>query len=93
MPADGRWDLTLRLKCSHWFSKSCFEHILLTQNLMSPSMPCFRFVARNIPKWRGRGHFCKITGQTFRQIVPHFSARISGVLADVEAPGNESGNH
>jgi len=59
---------------------------------MSPSIPC-RFVTRNIPKWRGSGHFCKITGQTFRQIVPTFAVGISGVIADVKAPGDESGNH
>jgi len=29
----------------------------------------------------------------FRQIVPHFAARFSGVFAEVEAPGDESGNH
>jgi len=29
----------------------------------------------------------------FRQIVPTFAARFSGVFADVEAPGDEIGNH
>jgi len=29
---------------------------------------------------------------TFPQIVPHFAARFSGVIAEVEAPGDESGN-
>jgi len=29
----------------------------------------------------------------FRQIVPLFDARFSGVFAEVEAPGNESGIH
>jgi len=29
----------------------------------------------------------------FRQIVKHFAATLSGVFADVEAPGDESGNH
>jgi len=29
----------------------------------------------------------------FRQIVPIFAARFSGVFADVEAPGDESGKH
>jgi len=29
----------------------------------------------------------------FRQIVPLFAARFSGVFADVEAPGDESGKH
>jgi len=31
--------------------------------------------------------------KNFRQIVPIFAARFSGVFADVEAPGDESGNH
>ena len=47
----------------------------------------------DISKWSGSGHFCKITGQTFRQIVPSFAARISGVFADVETPGDQTGNH
>jgi len=29
----------------------------------------------------------------FRQIVPRFAARFSVVFAEVEAPGDESGNH
>jgi len=29
----------------------------------------------------------------FRQIVPLIAARLSGVFAEVEAPGDESGNH
>jgi len=29
----------------------------------------------------------------FRQIVPIFAARFSGVFADVEAPGDERGKH
>ena len=29
----------------------------------------------------------------FRQIVPLFAARFSGVFTEVEAPGDESGNH
>jgi len=29
---------------------------------------------------------------TFPQIVPPFAARFSGVLAEIEAPGDESGN-
>jgi len=28
-----------------------------------------------------------------RKIVPNFATRISGLFADVEAPGNESGKH
>jgi len=31
--------------------------------------------------------------KSFRQIVPLFAARFSGVFADVEAPGDESRNH
>ena len=60
---------------------------------MSQSISFRRFVARNIRKWLGGGHFSKITGQTSRQIVPPFVARISGVFADVEAPGDERGKH
>jgi len=29
----------------------------------------------------------------FRQIVPIYAARFSGVFANVEAPGDESGKH
>jgi len=29
----------------------------------------------------------------FRQIVPVYGTRFSGVFADVEAPGDESGKH
>jgi len=29
----------------------------------------------------------------FQKIVPVFAARFSGVFADVEAPGDESGKH
>jgi len=31
--------------------------------------------------------------KNFRQIVPISAARFSGVFADVEAPGDESGKH
>jgi hypothetical protein len=47
----------------------------------------------DISKWSGSGHFCKITGQTFRQRVKLFAVRISDVFAYVEAPGDEGGNH
>jgi len=30
---------------------------------------------------------------TFRQTVPPFAARYTGVFAEVEAPGDETGNH
>jgi len=46
-----------------------------------------------IPKWRESGHLFKITGLPSRQIVPSFDARISGVIAYVEALGDESGNY
>jgi len=29
----------------------------------------------------------------FRQILPSFAARFSGVFGDVEAPGDDSGKH
>jgi hypothetical protein len=35
----------------------------------------------------------KIIGTPFSPIVPPFAARISRVVADVEAPGSESGNN
>jgi len=47
---------------------------------------------KQIPKWRRRCKFFSITGQPFRQIVPTFAARSSGVLAYLEEPGNESVN-
>jgi len=28
-----------------------------------------------------------------RQIVPHFAARFSGLIADLEAPADDSGKH
>jgi len=31
--------------------------------------------------------------RNYRQIFPIFDARFSGVIADVEAPGDESGKH
>jgi len=43
-------------------------------------------------KCPGSGHFCNTNEKTYRPIVPTFAARISGVFADVEAPGDESGN-
>jgi len=50
-------------------------------------------ILKQIPKWRENGHLCKITRQPSRQIVPSFPARVSGVFAYVEAPGDEIGNY
>lgn len=36
---------------------------------------------KQIIKWRESGHFCKITVQSCRQIVPTFAASISGPFA------------
>jgi len=49
-------------------------------------------IHKQIPKLRESGHLCKITGQPSRQIVSFFAAKISGVFAYVEAPGDKSGN-
>ena len=60
---------------------------------MSPSLTCSRIVANKLlHKCPGSGHFCNTNEKTYRPIVPTFAARISGVFADVEAPGDESGN-
>jgi len=50
-------------------------------------------IYKQILKWRESGHLFKITGQPSRQIVLSFAARISGVFAYVEEPGDESGNY
>jgi len=50
-------------------------------------------IQKQIPKWRESGHLCKIMGKPSRQIVPTFAARISGVFAYVEAPGDKSVNY
>jgi len=48
---------------------------------------------KQIPKLRESAHLFNIAGQPSRQIVPSFSAMISGVFAYVEAPGDKSGNY
>jgi len=59
---------------------------------MLPSIPCRRFVARNIHKWRGSGHFCKITWKISTKCST-FSAKFTGVFAEVQVPGEESWNY
>jgi len=40
-----------------------------------------------------KGHFCKITEQTDRQMIPTFDARASVIFAYVVVPGGESWNY
>ena len=56
---------------------------------MSPSITFSAFVAINIYINGLSVHFWT----HFRQIVPLFAARFSGVFADVETPLDESGKH
>ena len=51
------------------------------------SVPCRRFAAYK------RRHVGKITGQPFSPIVPPFTARISCIVAELEAPGGERWEH
>ena len=46
-------------------------------------------IQKQIPKRRESGNLYKIAGQPSRQIVSSVPARISGVFAYVEAPGDE----
>jgi len=74
--------------------KCCFENIFLTHNLnITVNHLWYICGNKHIYKWRESSHFCKITEQTFRQIVPPFAARFSGVFADVVEPGGESWNY
>jgi len=50
-------------------------------------------IQKQISKWRESGHFCKITGQPSRKLVPSFAARIYGFFAYVKAHGDKSGNY
>ena len=59
---------------------------------VKPSVPCRRFAAcKRYLNLRGSRNLGKITGQ-FPPTVPRFADRISRVVADVQAPGGESGN-
>jgi len=59
---------------------------------MSPSVTCSRFVARNFYK-NGQEEVISSTLPNRLLELPPLAARISGVFADAEAPGDESGNH
>jgi len=50
-------------------------------------------IKKQLLKERESGHLWKITGETSRQIVPSFAARISACFAYMEAHGGESGNY
>jgi len=50
-------------------------------------------IQKQLLKWRESGHLWKITGQSSRQIVPSFSARISACFSYMEAHGDKSGNY
>ena len=57
-----------------------------------PSVPCRRFEAcKRYLNLRGSRNLGKIIGQ-FLALVPPFAARISRIVADVQAPGGGSGN-
>jgi len=73
--------------------KSCFEYIFLIDNLnITVNLMPYICGNKHLYKWRGSGHLCKIAEQTFRQILPPFAARISGVFADVVETCGESRN-
>ena len=73
-----------------------YEKILSTPSFegeVKPSVPCRRFAACKISlNLSGSWNLGKISGQLFSPTVPPFAARISRVVADVQAPGGESGN-
>jgi len=52
-----------------------------------------RVVARNIHINGEEAVISAKLHDKIQQIVPLFAARFSGVFAEVEAPGDESGNH
>ena len=57
---------------------------------VKPSVPCRRFTAcKRFLNLRGSRNLGKITGTNFSPTVPPFAARISRVVADVQAPGGE----
>ena len=60
---------------------------------VKPSVPCRRFAAcKRSLNLRGSRNLGKNYRTTFSPAVPPFAARISCVVADVQAPGGESGN-
>ena len=61
---------------------------------VKPSVPCRRFAAckKKIPKFKWKSEFRQNYRTNFSPTVPPFPARISRVVADVQAPGGESGN-
>ena len=60
---------------------------------VKPLVPCRRFAACKRSLYlRGSRNLGKITGQILAHTVPPFAGRISRVIADVQAPGGESGN-
>ena len=60
---------------------------------VKPSVPCRRFAAcKRSLNLCGSRNLGKITRTNFSPTVPLFATRISRVVADVEAPGGESGN-
>ena len=71
------------------------EKILSTPSFegeIKPSVPCRRFAAcKRSLNISGSRNLCKITGQ-FHAQNSTFVARISRVVADVQAPDGESGN-
>jgi len=60
---------------------------------MSSSITCSRFQARNVDTNGEKAVISAKLRDHFRQIVPNFAARFSGVFAEVEAPVDESANH
>ena len=60
---------------------------------VKPSAPCRRFAAcKRSLNLRGSLNLGKNYRTSFSPTVPPFAARISRVVADVQAPGGESGN-
>jgi len=60
---------------------------------ISPPITCRTFVAIIIYICRRNDNFCRITEQTYRQIIPPFAARISGVFTYVVVPSGERWNY
>ena len=60
---------------------------------VKPSVPFRRFVAcKRSLNLRGSRNLGKNYRTIFSPTVPPFATRISGVVADVQAPGGENGN-
>jgi hypothetical protein len=70
------------------YRESCFKYISSSNNRNVADGQFLSFAASKNPEKAWKFSYLNIFGQNLSLAVPNFAARISGVIANVEVPGD-----